>query len=175
SAIFSREAFKLCSTGLADVLNHPNDIQARGRMLLGASLAGLAIENSMLGAAHAAANPLTAHYGLVHGLAVGMMLPPVVRFNLADPEARRLYAALVGFGHNGSHNEPEAAELLVATLVDLLDLSGVPRSLADCGVEKSNLPLLAAEASRQWTANFNPRPVTPPDFERLYQEAFEAR
>jgi alcohol dehydrogenase len=175
SAMFSREAFKLCSTGLAEVLKQPGDIDARGRMLLGASFAGLAIENSMLGAAHAAANPLTAHYGLVHGLAVGMMLPPVVRFNLADPEARRLYAALVGFGNNGSHNEPEAAELLVATLVDLLDLSGVPRSLADCGVEKSNLPLLAAEASRQWTANFNPRPVTPPDFERLYQEAFEAR
>ena len=46
-------------------------IDARAGMQLGACLAGLAIENSMLGAAHALANPLTAHYGLVHGQAIG--------------------------------------------------------------------------------------------------------
>src|SRR5215467_14959074 len=55
SAIFSREAFKLCVTALPEVLLAPKNLEARGRMLLGAALAGLAIENSMLGAAHAAA------------------------------------------------------------------------------------------------------------------------
>ncbi|HPB76827.1 MAG TPA: iron-containing alcohol dehydrogenase, partial [Chromatiaceae bacterium] len=45
----------------------------------GAALAGLAIENSMLGAAHAAANPLTAGWGVIHGHAVGLTLPAVVR------------------------------------------------------------------------------------------------
>ena len=50
-------------------------------MQLGACLAGLAIEHSMLGATHALANPLTAHYGIVHGQAIGLMLPHVIRFN----------------------------------------------------------------------------------------------
>jgi alcohol dehydrogenase len=84
SAIYSREAFRLCHGGLERVLNDPNDLEARGMMQLGAAFAGTAIENSMLGAAHAAANPLTAHFGVVHGQAVGLMLP-VVAFNARDP------------------------------------------------------------------------------------------
>ena len=65
-------------------------------MQLGACFAGLAIENSMLGAAHGLANPLTAHYGIVHGQAVGLMLPHVIRFNAVGASAaayRELLAA----------------------------------------------------------------------------------
>ena len=62
----------------------------RGRMLLGAAFAGTAIENSMLGAAHSCANPLTARFDVVHGEAVGVMLPHVVRFNSALPEIRMI-------------------------------------------------------------------------------------
>ena len=50
-------------------------------MLLGAHLAGGAIENSMLGATHALANPLSAHFNLTHGIAIGVMLPHVIRYN----------------------------------------------------------------------------------------------
>ena len=60
SLVFSREAWRLLAGNLARVLEDPNDLNARAAMQLGASLAGLAIENSMLGAAHALANPLTA-------------------------------------------------------------------------------------------------------------------
>ena len=175
SAIFSGESFKLCSIGLAEVLKRPEDINARGRMLLGASLAGLAIENSMLGAVHAAANPLAAHYGLVHGLAVGMMLPAVVRFNAGQPETRSLYAGLVGFENNGSGNAAELTEKLVKNIDDLLNLAGIPGSLADCGVERAKIPVLAEEAVKQWTASFNPRPVQKEDFVKLYEEAFQPR
>src|SRR5690606_22934658 len=68
STMYSREAFRLTARGLPRVLADPDDVDARGDMLLGAAWAGLAIENSMLGAAHAAANPLTARFGLIHGL-----------------------------------------------------------------------------------------------------------
>src|SRR5207244_4094722 len=77
SLMYSREAFKLCVPSLPSVMQHPGALEARGKMLLGASLAGLAIENSMLGAAHSAANPLTAHFDVMHGVAVGVMLPHV--------------------------------------------------------------------------------------------------
>ena len=94
SSALSREAFRLCINAFPEVLQDPANIDARGRMLLGASMAGLAIENSMLGAAHAAANPLTATHGLVHGLAVGMMLPAVVRFNAVDESSSATYSDL---------------------------------------------------------------------------------
>src|SRR5205809_2548601 len=81
SLMYAHEGFKLTIPNLPRVFKDPQDLEARGRMQLGAAFAGLAIENSMLGAAHSAANPLTAHFGIVHGQAVGMMLPHVVRVN----------------------------------------------------------------------------------------------
>ena len=53
--------------------------------------------------------------------------------------------------------------------------AGMPRSLADCGVSRSMIPMLAQEAAKQWTASFNPRKVGVDDFVRLYEAAFEPR
>jgi alcohol dehydrogenase len=72
SVTFAREAFRLTVGHLERVLEAPGDLAARAQMQLGAALAGMAIEQSMLGAAHAAANPLTARFGVVHGRAVGV-------------------------------------------------------------------------------------------------------
>ena len=74
SACFSREAFRLLERAYERVLDAPGDLDARGDMLLGSFFAGLAVEASMLGAAHACANPLTARHGTAHGIAVGLML-----------------------------------------------------------------------------------------------------
>ena len=69
SLAFSREAWQLLGENFGRVLDDPGDMEARSGMQLGAAFAGLAIENSMLGATHALANPLTARYGIVHGQA----------------------------------------------------------------------------------------------------------
>ncbi len=177
SLMFSHEAFKLCANSLDRVMSHPLDVDARGRMLLGAAFAGTAIENSMLGAAHSAANPLTAHFGVVHGQAVGLMLPAVVRFNAHEPAARRAYAELASAPEIAcvSDGEGAAVEALVARLEKLLNHAGMPRSLADCGVKREMIPILAAEAAQQWTANFNPRRVTAEEFASLYEMAFLRR
>ena len=177
SLMYSREAFKLCVRAFPEVMLNPNDLEARGRMLLGASFAGMAIENSMLGAAHAAANPLTAHYGIVHGEAVGLMLPHVIRFNAEDAATRAAYAELAraadvaGVGDDHEH----ALALLLARLENVLNLASLPRVLADCGVEPEAVPTLAEEAGRQWTASFNPRALTRDHFASLYWSAFEPR
>ncbi len=81
SLLYSREAWRLLESNFARVLDDPLDLEARSGMQLGACLAGLAIEHSMLGATHALANPLTAEYGIVHGQAIGLLLPHVIRFN----------------------------------------------------------------------------------------------
>jgi alcohol dehydrogenase len=176
SLMYSREAFTLTVTSFERVLSHPLDLDARGRMLLGAAFGGAAIENSMLGAAHSAANPLTAHFNIVHGQAVGMMLPHVVRFNSADPAALRAYAELASAPEIAcvSDGLQSACDALVAQLESLLDKAGMPRSLADCGVPRSIIPTLAREAAQQWTAAFNPRKVHEEDFAHLYETAFKA-
>jgi alcohol dehydrogenase len=173
SLIFSREAFRLAMDGLPRVLAAPSDLEARGWMLLGAAWAGTAIENSMLGAAHAAANPLTAHFGVAHGHAVGMMLPHVVRFNAREPVAARAYAEVACAARLAQPVEaPEAAaEHLAERLESLLELAGLPRALDHCGTKSGDIPRLADEAARQWTAQFNPRPVTASDFQHLYAAA----
>src|SRR6185369_10149156 len=81
SEIFSREAWQLLEGSYERVLAQPDDLAARGAMQLGAFYAGVAIENSMLGATHACANPLTARYGTAHGEAIAMLLQSVVRWN----------------------------------------------------------------------------------------------
>jgi alcohol dehydrogenase len=169
----SREAFGLCLSAFPRVLTHPMDVGARGRMLLGAAYAGAAIENSMLGAAHAAANPLTAHHGIIHGHAVGLMLPHVVRFNAEVAEVHSLYAQLgAEAGVNGGDSDAETVEQLTRQLETLLDFAKLPARLSQCGIAKQNLASLATEAAKQWTANFNPRQITEADFVRLYEAAF---
>jgi alcohol dehydrogenase len=174
SELFSREAFRLTMAGLPRVLQSPDNLEGRGWMLLGAAWAGTAIENSMLGAAHSAANPLTARFGVVHGHAVGLMLPHVVRFNARESSAGGAYAQLAIAAHlvPPGATPKEAAEQLARHLERLMDLAKLPRSLKTLGVTEEDLPELAAAAATQWTAQFNPRSVTSADFEEIYARAF---
>lgn len=166
SANFSREAFRLCVGGLERVLHDPQDIEARGMMQLSAAFAGTAIENSMLGAAHAAANPLTAHFGIVHGQAVGLMIPAVIRYNARDPLAHERYLELSAAVDLGPIDE------FVAELEVLLDVAKVRENLAQYAIDASQFSVLAQEAAQQWTAGFNPRAIGAEDFTRLYEEVF---
>lgn len=173
SYLYSREAFRLTAAHFPEVLSQPENIDARAGMLLGAAYAGIAIENSMLGAAHSMANPLTAHFGIIHGKAVGMMLPHVVRFNAADTGAAAVYcdlASLLGLAEPGM-SDAEAADALAGFLTDCLYLAEMPPTLADCGVTGDAIPTLAAEAAAQWTAQFNPRAIEASDFAALYSNA----
>jgi alcohol dehydrogenase len=173
SALYSREGFRLLVQNFERVLQEPGDLEARGAMLLGAAFAGMAIENSMLGAAHSAANPLTAHFAIVHGEAVGIMLPGIVRFNARDREARVLYAELAVSARlaGGSASPEDAVEALVRRLETLLGAAEMPPSLAAAGVTADSVPVLAREAAAQWTARYNPREITAADFSVLYQAA----
>jgi alcohol dehydrogenase len=173
SSVFSREAFGLLAPNLPRVLTEPSDLAARGRMQLGAAFAGTAIENSMLGAAHSAANPLSARHGTTHGVAVGLMLPHVMRFNAEDAEACRIYADLaISLNPAAAQKGPrEAAADLIFRIETLLNLAGIPRSLQELGVPGGELTELSDEAARQWTASFNPRPIDAEGFRRLYQAA----
>src|SRR5207245_11737769 len=132
SQAFAREGWRLLEPNLEIVLREPDNLEARSAMQVGAHFAGIAIENSMLGACHACANPLTAHYGLTHGIAIGILLTHVISFNA--PAAGQFYAELAhgaGLfnGHLGS-----AAESLARVISDLVPMDGLPTHLSSCRV-----------------------------------------
>jgi alcohol dehydrogenase len=168
SRLFSREAFRLLATNLPDVFADGGTIAARSAVQFGAALAGLAIENSMLGAAHALANPLTAAHNVAHGQAVGLMLPHVVRFNGAV--CGPAYADLLGEIGTACESD-SAAEWLATWLADLLARSRLATTLTAARVAAPDTAPLAAQAAAQWTAGFNPRPVTAADLALLYEAA----
>jgi alcohol dehydrogenase len=175
SQMFSREAWRLLAEHLPRVLANGHDTAARSAVQLAAAWAGLAIENAMLGAAHALANPLTAVHGIVHGQAVGLMLPHVVRFN--GPLCGVSYAELLseaglrGPGPVAATAHRTTAERLAGWLGDLLATAGLARSLAELDMAEPDIPALATAAAEQWTAGFNPRSVTATDLAGLYEGA----
>jgi len=159
SMMASRTAWSYLEPNLETVLAVPGNLAARGAMQLGAHFAGMAIENAMLGICHSCANPLTAHYGLTHGIAIGILLPHVVRFNAEHQP--HLYDDLAA-----------SAEHLALRLTALTEAAGMPTSLKECEVSRTILPLLAEEANQQWTARFNPRTVDDAALLSVYEAAW---
>ena len=161
SQMFSLQAWKLLNQHYKPAIEQQNDI-SRGKMLFGAYLAGLAIENSMLGAAHACANPLTTRYGITHGIAVALMLPHVIRFN--QSVAGELYGEIYTVG------------ILSDRIEELKRIGNLPNTVQECHVQNNinttDIPTLAKEAASQWTAQFNPRTLQRRDYIDLYKLIF---
>lgn len=165
SVEFSCKAWKALAMNFSKVLTHPDSVKARSKMQLGAAQSGIAIENSMLGAAHALANPLTAEYGIAHGQAVGVMLPHVVRYNAVkcEPDYQMLMKEI---GETGGSDE--LAELLAR----FCDEGGLKLRLRDLGVQDEKLSTLSDAAAVQWTGTFNPVSVDAPALLSIYENAF---
>lgn len=168
SDMFSHQAWRLLSDAFERVLLYPADADARGAMLLGAHFAGTAIEQSMLGAAHACANPLTARHGVAHGLALAILLPHVVRWNA--PAARDRYAALLGAPRRRARDD-DPAEILARRLEDFAVTGHLAITLSDAGVTAAGIPELAELAAGQWTGGFNPRPFDAQGAAEIYRAA----
>ena len=172
SRAYGVAAFALVSAGLPRVLEAPGDVLARASMMRASALAGLAIEHAMLGVAHSMANPLTRRHGVPHGLAVGVTLPHVVRFNAADDSGGAgstlgTYAELAAAAGLAGDGDRALAEALADRCAELLELAGLGTTLGALGVSAADVPGLAAEANEQWTARFNPRGVEVSDFQAL--------
>ncbi len=145
------QAFRSIEPVIEAILKGEASLEDRNKMLGGSALAGSAIEASMLGAAHASANPLTAHFDVVHGRAVLTMLPAVMRWN----------AEVVGDVYD------ELKPGLIEWVEHLRELA----ELAPVEASEEMIGQLASGAAQQWTGQFNPRPLTVSDFEGVYRAA----
>ncbi len=163
SSLYSEGAFRHLAVAIGDVIDGRATRDDRGHMQLGAALAGLAIENSMLGGAHASANPLTARHNITHGHAVALMLPHVMRFNAADPATSAIYARYSAI----LAEEKLATSSLVDWVSGLVGRAAFPK----IKVAERDFTALAQDATKQWTGQFNPRALQVDDYVALYGRA----
>lgn len=153
SLALSHRAFALLSRSYSPVVAGAADSAIWEEMQLGAFLAGAAIERSMLGAAHACANPLTRRFDVAHGRALAITLPRVVRWNA--PSATAAYRDLLAAARIPPGVSP--AETLASLLEGWIRTADLPADLAAERVDPGQLGSLAEEAAQEWTGRFNPR------------------
>jgi len=166
------KALELLSTNIRTAVHDGQNRAAREAMLLGSHLAGIAFSNAPVAGVHALAYPLGGHFHVPHGLSNALMLPHVMRHNMAA--AGDLYADL------GPIVDPKLAGLgrqahaqgLLEGLKAIIDDCKLPVQLRAVGVEARDLDLLASEAMKQQRLLINnPCPITEADARRLYETA----
>lgn len=172
SDALAREALRLLAANLERACDHPQDREARGAMLLGAHLAGVAFANAPVAGVHALAYPLGGHFHVPHGVSNALMLTHVLGHNLHA--AMSLYAELGILLDPALEGEGTQARAqgFVETMRSLCAVAGVPLRLSDVGVREADLDLLAAEAMKQERLLVNnPCPIGEADARRLYAAA----
>lgn len=147
------------------------DGDALYNMLVASSMAGIGFHDAGLGAVHALANTLGAHFGVHHGTANALFLPYVIDFNIpAAPERFARIAAALG-EHVTGLSVDEAAQRASTAVHRLAEETGVPRHLSEVGVTADAIPRLADDALSQADLPGNPREVTLEDLTDLYTKA----
>ena len=172
SDMLAREALRLLAGNLLHVLDRPDDRDARGRMLLGAHLAGVAFANAPVAGVHALAYPLGGHFHVPHGASNALMLTHVLRHNLHA--AMLLYAELGTMLDPGLEplGQQGQAQGFIELLARLSREAGVPQRLSEVGIGPEHLDMLASEAMKQERLLINnPCPISQADAGRLYEAA----
>lgn len=160
----SRAAFGLIGPNLPRAVGHGDDLAAREKMMLASLMGGLAFAAKGLGAVHALAHQLSSHFGLAHGLANALMLPPVVAFNLEAAGDKYLAAAQeMGLGAT-------TPDETVGAFRDFARNLGLGGRLADYGVAERSLAKMADSAAKDLSLRSNPRPCGREELEALYRE-----
>jgi alcohol dehydrogenase class IV len=151
------------------VANGPDDDEARGNMLVAASLA----ITVYLGSTHAMSHPCGAHYGVPHGVANAINLPHVIRFNAAGgsdiAERYRDVNELLGIEVGGS--DEAIGDALASHVSDLVARLGLPTRLSEVGVPEEGIPVLVEGAMGDGTTLMNPREPSEEDYEQLFRAA----
>ncbi len=157
------EGARIAARALERAVREPHDLQARGDMMMAAMMGAIAFQKD-LGAVHACAHALGAVCNLHHGLANALMIDTVMDWNRAAVPAKfEELAHACGVAGDG----PGFVDWLRA----LKDRIGIRGALAAHGVRPEQLPRLVEVASGDSCHRTNPRPCTPADFQRLFEEA----
>jgi alcohol dehydrogenase class IV len=166
-------AIRLIFKYLPIAVNEPDNVEARGHMLIASTLAGLCFGNTMTGAVHSTAHALGGRYGVPHGLGNGIMLPIVMEYNVEEVPLRFLMIAdAMGINVNGM--EPvEAGMAAVQAVKDLKKEINLTETLKDLNIpeDRESLEALAELAGGDSQISYNPRYLEEEDILNLYLKA----
>ena len=168
----ARQALGLLSSNIRQACAHGSDLKARGDMLLGSMLAGMAFANAPVAAVHALAYPIGAIFHVPHGLSNALVLLGVLRFNLAA--ATTLYAELAPIlvRHANDLSVDQKAEAFIDAVAEICRDCMVPATLSEVGVKESDLDRLADDAMKQTRLLVNnPRELIRQDAYSIYSAA----
>jgi acetaldehyde dehydrogenase/alcohol dehydrogenase len=170
---FCMQALHLILEALPRACAEPSDLAARTAMSNAATLAGLAFSNAFVGVGHALAHSVGARFNVPHGRACGLFLPHILRYNASLPTkfmpapgytsyvAPDKYAQMAWVHGIGGRTADGRRERLFTAVSDLLDTVGIPRGLAEMGVDEAEyeaaLPELAEAAFMDPSLRTNPR------------------
>ncbi|MFQ6054287.1 MAG: iron-containing alcohol dehydrogenase family protein, partial [Candidatus Bathyarchaeia archaeon] len=169
---FAREGMRLVASSLARAYDDGSDRRAREDMMMASTMGSLAFQKG-LGAVHSLAHQLSTQAGIPHGAACGIMLPHVMRFNIAAGPARERVAAKYAetariFGVETSGlTVMEAAEEAVETVRKLLGRLSVEPHLRDWGVDEEDIAVMARNAMLDHCHPRNPRACKEADMAAL--------
>ena len=162
------EGVRIAARALPMAVREPRNLQARAGMLMASMMGAVAFQKD-LGATHSCAHALSTVADLHHGLANGIMIDYVMRFNQAvEVERFALMAQAVGVAQNSA---AASADAFVAWLTALKREVGIPAKLGAVKVTRQHLPKLLDVAVEDICHKTNPRPCTREDFERIFTEA----
>jgi len=166
-------AIRLIFRYLPEAVMEPQNVTARGHMLIASTLAGMCFGNTMTGGTHATAHALGAHYGIPHGLANAIMLPVVMEHNMEECPARyKMLADAMGMDVSGK-DPLGAARLAVQAVKDLKARIGLTQTLKDFGLtdDRERLMPTVELAASDSQVGYNPRYLEEEDILDLYIKA----
>ncbi|MFO1306638.1 MAG: iron-containing alcohol dehydrogenase [Burkholderiales bacterium] len=169
------EGVRIAARALPKAVANGRDIAARSDMLMSSMMGAIAFQKD-LGAVHSCAHALSTVTDMHHGLANGIMIDHVMRFNLSAATDKMAELAHVAGAPGGNEGSAEArARAFIDWLADLKAAIGIPAKLADyCApraVQRADIPRLVEIATADICHNTNPRKCTSADFEKLFLTA----
>ena len=167
----AREAIRKISRNLRQAVYNGDTLKYRDEMLMGSLLAGLAFNNTRLGNCHALSHPISAIYGVPHGIANAVLIPHVMEFNMkAVPELFADIALDMGENLEGL-TMMEKAQKAVDSVRRLAKDVGIPETFESFGIDEQNIKKMTEDALLSGNIKVNPRITTYDDVVELYKKA----
>ncbi|NLP28916.1 MAG: bifunctional acetaldehyde-CoA/alcohol dehydrogenase [Clostridia bacterium] len=185
------EAIRLVFKYLPQAYNEgPTNVKAREKMAHASTMAGMAFANAFLGVCHSMAHKLGAFHDLPHGVANGLLINEVIRFNAVDnprkqaafpqykyPNAKWRYGRVADYLGLGGSNEDEKIELLIKAIDELKAKVNIPKNIQDAGVSEvrfyETLDEMAEQAFDDQCTGANPRYPLISELKQMYINAFK--
>jgi alcohol dehydrogenase len=161
------QAIRMIAAGLPRAYADGTDLAARAQMLLAAHLAGVAMADTGLGLCHAIGHSLSVRWDMAPGVALAMLLPQILRFNLLVRTERMADIALA-LGTGDRHADAwRNAEAAIGAITALRHEVGLDQLIGDFGITEADFGQIAADALDDEVLATAPRPPTGDDIRAI--------